>query len=342
MNEITNGSPQAAPNQTLLLSDAQVRAAFDWAQAVNALEVAYGARIEEAQFPPRSMARGKGMWLRTLSGIMPGQKVFGAKLIAASPANQAASYLMPLFDGETMDLIALIDAASITGLRTAATSALATRRLCPQPAPAIAVIGSGFEARTHLEAMARSGAIGQTRVFSPRESSRRAFCAAMAEIGIAANPAESAQQAVKEADVVICAARSRDESPTFLGEWLRPGMTVVSIGSTLPEQREIDAEAIRRADLIVADMAEEVAHDTGDMIAATAAGVVFAHKMTGLADVVCGDHPGRTDASQIVMYKSVGAAIQDLAVAVMCIERARATGIGTVIAAPITPVSKRK
>ena len=142
--------------------------------------------------------------------------------------------------------------------------------------------------------------------------------------------------------MVICAARSHDESPTLLGEWLRQGTTVVSIGSTLPEQREIDVEAIRRADLIVADMAEEVAHDTGDMIAATAAGVAFAHKMTGLSDVVCGDHPGRTDAAQIVLYKSVGAAIQDLAVAVMCMERARASGIGALIAAPIIPVSKRK
>lgn len=329
-------------NQTLLLSDAQVRASFDWAQAVEALTAAYGTRVGEAQFPPRSMARGKGLWLRVLSGIMPGQKVFGAKLIAASPANSAASYLMPLFDGETMDLLALIDAASITGFRTAATSALAARRLCRKPAPNIALIGSGFEARTHLEAMARCGLLGDARVFSPREASRHAFCEAMAELGIAATPAGSAREAVEGADVVICAARSRDETPTLLGEWLQPGATVVSIGSTLPEQREIDTEAIARADLIVADMVEEVVHDTGDMIAATAAGVAFADKVVSLTDVVCGDHPGRTDDGQIMLYKSVGAAIQDLAVAAMCVERARAAGFGTLIAAPIMPVNKGK
>jgi ornithine cyclodeaminase/alanine dehydrogenase len=78
------------------------------------------------------------------------------------------------------------------------------------------------------------------------------------------------------------------------------------------------------------------------MLAATAAGVDFAHKLTGLTDVICGDHPGRTDAAQIVLYKSVGAAIQDLAIAVLCVERARASGIGMLIPAPISPVSKRK
>lgn len=327
---------------TLLLCDHDVREAFAWADAIDALAAAYGARTDDAQFPPRSMARGKGLWLRTLSGILPGQKVFGAKLIAASPANQAASYLIPLFDGETMELLALIDAASITGFRTAATSALAARRLCANPRPSIAVIGSGFEARTHLEAMARSGAVGPATVFSPSEASRQSFCDAMAEIGISAVPAASAQAAVAGADLIICAARSRDESPTLLGEWLSPGATVVSIGSTLPEQRELDVEAIRRADLFVADMVEEVVHDTGDMLAAAAAGVDISARMVSLAAMICGDHPGRTDRSQIVIYKSVGAAIQDLAVAAMCVEKALAAGLGTLIPAPITPVSKRK
>lgn len=331
-----------ATGQTLLLSDNEVREAFTWADGIDALAAAYGSRIDEAQFPPRSMARGKGLWLRTLSGVLPGQKLFGAKLIAASPANKVASYLIPLFDGETMALVALIDAASITGLRTAATSALAARRLCTNPVPTIALIGSGFEARNHLEAMARSGPIGAATVFSPSPASRQSFCDAMADIGIAATAAASPEAAIAGADLIICAARSRDESPTLLGEWLAPGATVVSIGSTLPEQRELDVEAIRRADLIVADMVEEVAHDTGDMLAATAAGVDFAPRIVSLENVVCGDHPGRTDPAQIVIYKSVGAALQDLAVAAMCVERALAAGLGTFIPAPINPVNKGK
>lgn len=328
--------------ETLLLSDDDVCAAFDWASAVEALAVAYGANMNEAMFPPRSMARGKGMWLRTLTGILPGQKVFGAKMIAASMTARAASYLIPLFDGETMALTALIDGASVTGLRTAATSALAARKLCVEKAPRVAVIGSGFEARTHLEALARSGGLGDVHVFSPREASRAAFCAAMADKNIAVGMADSAEAAVANADLVICAARSRDETPTMLGSWLRPGMTVVSIGSTLPEQRELDPAAIARADLIVADMVEEVAHDTGDMIVAAQAGVQFADKIVSLTEVVSGTHPGRTGAEQVMLYKSVGGAIQDLAVAAMCVERATALGLGTTIPAPIRPVDKSK
>lgn len=328
--------------KTLILTDAEVRAAFEWRAAIGALRAAYSAQVTDAQFPPRSMARGKGVWLRTLSGVMPGQMYLGAKMIAASPRTAFASYLIPLFDGETMALDALMDAASITGLRTASTSALAARELLGQKCPRVAVIGSGFEARTHLEALAQSGPLGGIQVFSPRESSRAAFCAAMAEKGISVIPAETAQAAAASADLVICAARSRDESPTFRGAWLRPGMTVVSIGSTLPEQRELDPEAIARAELIVADMVEEVAHDTGDMIEARKAGVVFDGKLASLASVVSRVHPGRTSPDQIMLYKSVGAAIQDLTVAAMCVERARTLGIGTAIPAPIQPVDKGK
>lgn len=328
--------------KTLILSDSDVRAAFDWSSAIVALRDAYAVEVSDAQFPPRSMARGQGVWLRTLSGVMPGQKYLGAKMIAASPRNACASYLVPLFDGATMALEALMDAASITGLRTAATSALAARQLLLAAGPRVAVIGSGFEARTHLEALAQSGPIDAVEVFSPRETSRAAFCAAMAEKGIAVTQAESAEAAVANAHLVICAARSHDESPTLRGAWLRPGMTVVSIGSTLPEQRELDPEAIARADLIVADMVEEVAHDTGDMIAATAAAVPFDDKLASLSAVVSGAHPGRTSSDQIMLYKSVGAAIQDLTVAALCVERARELGIGTEIPAPIHPVDKGK
>lgn len=327
---------------TILLSDADVRTAFDWQAAVEALRLAYAGDVSDAQFPPRTMARGDGLWLRALSGIMPGQAVLGAKLIAASPRAQAASYLISLFDGQTMALLALLDGNAITGFRTAATSALAARQLSSVDAPNVAVIGSGFEARAHLEAMARSGPLGAISVYSPRETSRTAFCEAMAAEGIVVTAADSAQAAVEVSDLIICAARSRDETPTILGRWLRPGMTVISIGSTLPEQRELDPEAIARPDLIVADMVEEVAHDTGDIIAAKDAGVIFADRLVSLTDIVSGRHPGRTDAGQIILYKSVGAAMQDLAVAHLCVERARAADIGTVIAAPILPVNKGK
>lgn len=249
---------------------------------------------------------------------------------------------MPLFDIATMALVALLDANAITGFRTAATSALAARRLVAGPRPRVAVIGSGFEAANHLEALAGAIPLGACTVFSPRETSHAAFCATLAAKGIVVTQAASAPEAVAASDLVICASRSRDETPTLLGQWLRPGMTIISIGSTLPEQREIDIDAIALADLIVADTADEIVHDTGIMIAATSASIDFSGKLVSRSDMVSGRYPGRTRADQIMLYKSVGAASQDLAVAAMCVARARIAGIGTTIPSPIRPVNKGK
>ena len=115
---------------------------------------------------------------------------------------------------------------------------------------------------------------------------------------------------------------------------------MLSIGSTLPEQREVDTDVIAAADLLVADVIDEVLHGTGDLLAAAAAGIDPAGRTVSLADVVSGRHPGRTGPDQVVLYKSVGSAAQDLAVAAMCAARARELGLGTELAPIVVPVQK--
>jgi ornithine cyclodeaminase/alanine dehydrogenase len=183
------------------------------------------------------------------------------------------------------------------------------------------------------------------RVYSPRAASREKFAARFAAAGFPVVPAASAEQAVAGAALVICAARSHDESPVLLGRWLAPGMTVVSVGSTVPEQREVDPETIARADVIVADVAGEVLHDTGDLIAARAAGAINGgtgadDRVASLAGLVSGAFPGRTAAGQVALYKSVGSAVQDLAVAAMCVRAAMDGGLGTRAAVPVEVVLK--
>lgn len=327
---------------TLFLTDADVHALLDWREVVQALKQAYSVAIDEAMLPPRSLARGPGYWLRTMTGVLPGSGLMGAKHIAASvrPGNNYGSYLIPLFDSQTTQLVGLIDGHTITGTRTAATSAVAVDMLARPGSLRIAVIGSGYEAQMHVRALAAIRELREVKVFSPNPKSRAAFIDLLEDLGIAMSTAESARAATEEADVVICAARSRDETPTLQGAWLKLGMTIVSIGSTLPEQREIDPEAIARADLIVADMVEEVAEETGDMIAATDAGIEFRDKLIGLGELVAGMLPGRTDPDQIILYKSVGGALQDLAVAAMCLRKAQVAGIGTALPVTVVPVKK--
>lgn len=323
---------------TLVLSDEDVQKAFDWRLAIEALRAAYAGADDERRFPNRTVAKGGINWFRTLSGI-PADGPMGAKIIAGAWEDRQVSYLISLFDQDTAELVALMDGNSITGYRTAATSALATDLLAGPAAASVAVIGSGFEAQKHVRALAAVREIKSVAVYSPRAESRERFAAALPNTP-SITPATSAQEAVTGADLVICAARSYDESPTLLGEWLSPGATVVSIGSTVPEQREVDPETIARADVIVADMFDEVLNETGDLLVAKEAGIDAASKTSSLADMVAGRIAGRTTAEQIVIYKSVGAGIQDLAVAHMCAERARELGLGTDIPALIKPVRK--
>ena len=325
---------------TLLLDDAVVRQVFSWSGATSALREAYAAESEPARFPPRSMARGEQAWLRTLSGAPGDSGLMGLKTIAAALSSRRVSYLISLFDQSSAELVALLDGHSITGYRTAATSALAADMLAKLGALSVAVIGSGFEAQNHLRAIAAVRTVDAVRVFSPRPQSRARFISELSDLGLAISAEDSAEAAVRGATLVICAARSYDESPTLLGEWLAPGSSVVSIGSTLPEQREVDPETMRRADLIVADELREVLDETGDALAARRDGVDLDSKTVSLSDLVSGRAPGRRDDGQVLLYKSVGGAIQDLAVAAMCVARAREAGLGATLPVKITPVAK--
>jgi ornithine cyclodeaminase/alanine dehydrogenase-like protein (mu-crystallin family) len=324
---------------TLMLTDADVAALADWPTAVEALSKAYAMDVKPAMVPPRSMARGEGIWLRGLSAIAPSGATMGCKLIAASPRARRASYLIALFDQQSMALTALIDGNRVTGLRTAATAALAVDRLAPQRPLRVGVIGAGFEARGALECLVAVRQIQSVRVFSPTPASRERFAESFRP-ALEITAVESPEAAVQDVDVVLCAARSRDESPVLRGAWLPAGATVVSLGSTLPEQREVDEETMRRAACIVADMPEEVAHDTGDAHAAIRAGIDLSAKLVALGELVAGRLTPRHVASDIVLYKSVGSALQDIVIAEMLLASARKQGRGVALPASIVPISK--
>jgi ornithine cyclodeaminase/alanine dehydrogenase len=326
---------------TLFLTDEDVSAVANWSAAIDTLRRAYAANIGPDSVPPRSMARAKGMWLRSLTAISPLDGYLGCKLIAASPPIRCASYLISLFDQATMELHALIDGNQITGIRTAATAAVAVDAIAPERPLRVAILGSGFEARAQLTALKATRAISVVIVFSPTPANRARFAEhSRTTLGLETQAAGSAQEAVKGADVVICAARARNEAPVLHGDWLEPGMSVVSIGSTLPEQREVAVDVIELAELIIADVPDEVAHGSGDMLAASQEGIDFTHKLLSLNTVMRNRHPVRATPDGIVLYKSVGSALQDVVISEMLLSRARERGIGTKLSVSIKPVAK--
>lgn len=339
--ETPTSSTIKTEGKTLFVSDENVAALSNWPNAIAALTDAYAGDITEVMVPPRTMARGDGFWLRSLCAVSPSGEYFGCKLIAASPKIRRASYLISLFDQRTMELAALIDGNQITDIRTAATAVVAVNAAKPEGSLRVGVIGSSSLARGMMTALLAVREVSQARVFSPTPASRQKYADDFQQShDLKIEAVDTPQEAVDNVDVVICAARSRDESPVFLGEWLQPGAVVLSVGSTLPEQRELDVAAMDRATLIIADMPEEVIHDTGDALVAAREGVDVVGKTVGLDEVVSGRTPARQSESDIIIYKSVGGALQDVVTAEMLLRQAQATGQFELLPAGIVTITR--
>ncbi len=318
--------------QPVFLSNEAVRQLFSWQTGVRALQAAYSRPMPASTIPARTVAKDGPTWLRTLPAVPVGSRYFGAKLMgmnAASPT-RGVEYVIVLFDRETSRIAAFVDANLVTAYRTAATSAAAIDRLLPDAPVRLGVIGSGLEASMHTRAIASVRPIEQVAVFSPTPASRNRFADTLsAELGVAVRPVDSPQAAAAGAGLVLAAARSHDEQPILYADWLEPRAAVISIGSTIPEQREVDASIVARSDLIVCDMLDEVLHETGDMIAARAAGIAVDDKCFSLSDLMSGALDQRIPAAATPMFKSVGGGLQDVVVAGMLLDRALEAGLAT-------------
>jgi alanine dehydrogenase len=310
-------------------------AVFDWAAAIEAVGNAYRAPLDPAAVPPRAVCRANGSWLRTLPAL-PAGRYFGAKLMGMSTTapSPGVEYVVVLYDRETSGIAAFVDAHHVTAYRTAATSAAALHRLAPPGPMRLAVLGSGLEASMHVRAFRAVRVVEELAVYSPTRERRSAFAE---EFG--GRAAADARDAVAGATVVVGAARSRGEVPILYQEWLPTPAVVVSIGSTVPEQREIDVGVVGWSDLIVCDDVHEVTHETGDMLEAARAGVAFAHKTFPLHDLLAGELDARLSTAERRMFKSVGSGLQDVVVAALILERAQEAGFTTAL--PIEFLTKR-
>jgi len=309
----------------VFVSAEAAEAVFAWRDGIDAIRAAYGSPPEPGALPGRAVGRGGGSWLRALPAL-PSGRFFGAKLMGMSTTapSPGVQYVVVLYDRETSRIAGFVDGNLVTAYRTASTSAAALDRLAPPGSIRLAVLGSGLEASMHVRALRATREIEVLTVYSPTPERREAFAA---EFGGRAT--SGPQETVESATVVLAAARSRGEVPILRGEWLGPRAVVVSIGSTVPEQREIDVGVVERCDLIVCDDVEEVTRETGDMIEAAHAGVAFAEKTFSLHALFAGELDARLASAERPLFKSVGSGLQDVAVAGLILERAVATARAT-------------
>lgn len=253
----------------------------------------------------------------------------GAKLFG-SGRRRTLEYVIVMIEQETGEIAGFLDANSITAYRTAATSAVAVDLLAKPDPDVLGLLGSGAEAQSHLRAVARVRRLKKVKVYSPNQERREAFAERFAaELAVECRAVKSAEEAVADADIVVAAARSRNEEPILFGDWLRRGALVVSIGSTLPEQREIDSSVVKRCDLIICDVVDEVINETGDMLAAARDGVEFKNKVVSLNHLLSHESADRVSIAAMPLFKSVGSALQDLAVAELAFGKAVSQGLST-------------
>lgn len=305
---------------------------FDWKAAISALQRAYGAPEEPSATPPRTIASGGDAWLRCLPAAPSGCRYFGAKLMgmATEATDPGVEYVIVLYDRQTSRIAGFVDGEKVTGYRTAATSAAALDRMAAVRPGKLAVLGSGLEAMMHTRAFAAVRDFDEIAIFSPTPAKREALAAQLtAELGVPCVAADAPEAAVHEAGVVLAAARSHGEKPILYGNWISPGAVTVSIGSTVPSQREIDVSVIAQSDVIVCDMVHEVVEETGDMIAAREAGHKVAGRCYSIGKLIAGDLDDRIARARFPLFKSVGGGLQDVVVAGMVLDRARTAGLAT-------------
>jgi ornithine cyclodeaminase/alanine dehydrogenase-like protein (mu-crystallin family) len=274
---------------------------------------------------------------RAYFGLMPAYieqpARLGAKLVTVFNENHSRglpSHLatIVLLDPETGALIALMDGRYITESRTAAVSAVSVRHLSRPDASRMAIIGSGVQARSHLEAFADVRTLSDVRVWSPNARSRERFVDEMSgHIGARLRACTSAQQAVEGADLVVLATSS--PTPVIEDAWVAPGAHVVSVGACRPDQREMPPSLLKRSRLFIDSRAAALV-ESGDVVIGMREGHFGAGHIAGeLGEVVLGRVPGRTADNQITVFKSLGMAVEDVVCADLVFRKALENGAGT-------------
>lgn len=276
---------------------------------------------------------------RGMLGNMPGYiaepECFGVKLVSLIPRNKPPQHsshlgLVLLFEAEHGCPVALVDAAEITAIRTAAASGLATRLLARPDAADLALLGAGEQARSHLEAMLCVRPLRRIRVWARDPDKARSFAATEgAKHSIAIETSATVRDAVRDADMICTLTKSRE--PILEGEWIAPGAHLNVVGSSIATAAEIDTAAVVRARFFV-DCRHSTIHEGGEYLRALQAGAISPEHIRGeIGEVANGSKAGRLSAADVTLYKSLGIAPQDLASTHYVLERARAAGVGQVI-----------
>jgi alanine dehydrogenase len=312
---------------TLLLTEADVRNLLTMPIALDVVEESLRQQGNGKLIlhPRRRIKFPDSSLLHYMAAGDPVHGYIGMKIYTV--ARGVARFVVPLFRSTTGEMAALVEADALGQIRTGAASGVATKYLANPNATTAAIIGTGYQARTQLEAVAAVRRLERVRAFGRDPERRAKFCQEMSKrIGTLVEPANSGEEAVRGAEIIITATSAT--KVVVEGVWLRPGMHLVAMGANWPQKRELDSAAVNRADRIFVDSIEQSKMEAGDLIQAFGEDQSRWTQVQELSQVVAGKATGRTSSDQITLFKSNGIATWDLAVAVRVYEMAAARGMG--------------
>lgn len=287
---------------TMLLTEQDVKSILKMPMALEAVQDSF-RQLQEGSallhFRQRLHVSGKG-YMNYMAAADVGGGYMGLKIYSTS--RDGARFLVVLFKVDTGECVALIEADYLGQMRTGAASGVATRFLAREDARVAGIIGTGWQARAQLEAIALVRKLSHVRAHSRDAERREQFAMEMsAHLGIPVVAVATCEEAVRDADIVIASTTSKN--PVVEGRWLKAGMHINAIGANLAFKRELDAEAVLRSEVVVADSREQSKLEAGDLIQIFGEDKSKWASVHELGQIVSGVIPGRTNAAQITLFK---------------------------------------
>jgi alanine dehydrogenase len=320
----------------LILSEGQVRSLIAIEALIAALEQAHiQYSTAKAIMPvrlvvPLPQIHGR---ITSMPGYLTEDKALGMKVVTYfqnNPEQNLPAILatVMLFSAATGKIIAVMDGSYITAIRTACASAMATRALANPEAPVLGILGAGVQARAHIEALCRVRQLKKIKLYSPSGTSAANIKRELEPaVRIAIDVAKSAEETVRNSDLVVTATTA--QQPILKCEWLKSGAHINAVGSHRPDSREIDGMTVTQSKVVV-DSREAIMAECGDiLLAIKEQSITENHLHAEIGEVLAGTKSGRSSASEITLYKSVGIAIQDVATAQLVYHKALELKVGT-------------
>ena len=275
--------------------------------------------------PRRRLTAGPDTHVNTMMASDAEWGVFGFKTYTY--AGGVYNFFVFLSDSDTGALLAIIEANRMGQLRTGAATGVSAKFMARNDSSRVGVIGSGFQARTQLEAISKARELESVKVYSRSAERRNAYAREMSgNLRLDVAPAESAREAVDGSDIVVTITSSR--TPVLYGEWLEPGMHIVAAGGADPYVSELDFVVAQRADLVVVDDRGQSAIESGELMMPAARGLLIWERTRELWQVVAGHASGRDSSEDVTLFKSLGMALWDVASAKVVYDSAVERGVG--------------